>query len=50
MENLIRKLISMKDNLIIDKKKISFSQETELSKINWKEIWCRYCSRMYRKI
>ena len=26
-----------KDNLIIDKKKISFSQETELSKINWKK-------------
>jgi len=26
-----------KNNLIISKKKISFSQETELSKINWKK-------------
>ncbi len=26
-----------KNNLIINKKKISFSQETELSKINWKK-------------
>ena len=33
-----------KNNLIINKKKISFSQETELSKINWKKIWCRYSS------
>ena len=26
-----------KNNLIINKKKISFSQETKLSKINWKK-------------
>ena len=36
-------------NLFINNKKISYSRETELNKINWKKKQCRHCFRVYGK-